>query len=260
MGRRAFLDEAELVSAQRLIETAKTVLQLRQGQAMLLPALMGISMETTGKLLGIGRSRVQELRREFRTAGNDASSYGDKDRRGGRRCGLLSVDDETLFLQGWINQANNDGLVLFNTIHAAFEEKVGKRVPQSTTHRLLRRHGWRKNTSSLWYPKENYEEQIELKNPNERRGRHRRGLLSITDERLFLQGFFDQAKDGGAVLFATIYAAFEAKVGKRVPPSTVHRLLLRHGWLRVTSGIWHPEAKIEAQVEFTSSTAEWLCR
>lgn len=254
MGRRALHGEAELVSAQRLIETAKTVQQLRQGQAMLLPALMGISIETTGKLLGIGRNRVQELRREFRTAGNDASSYGDKDRRGGRRRGLLSVDDETLFLQGLINQTNNDGVVLFDAIHAAFENKVGKRVPQSTTHRLLLRHGWQKNTSSLWYPRKNYEEQLERKNPDERRGRHRRGLLSLAEERSFLQRWLDQASDGGTLLFATIYAAFEEKVGKRVPPTTVRRLLLRHGWMRVTSGIWHPAEKTEAQVKLKSAT------
>ena len=58
MARPAHYQDEELAWAKLLIETATTVQQLRRGQAMLLPALTGASMDTTATLLGLGRNQV----------------------------------------------------------------------------------------------------------------------------------------------------------------------------------------------------------
>lgn len=160
MARSAHYDETELAWATFLIETATTVQQLRRGQAMLLPALTGASMDTTATLLGVGRNQVCVLRRQFRAAGN-APSFGDHDRRGGRRRELLSLEEETRFVQGWINKTKEGQALVVAPIHVAFEKKVGKRVPKSTIYRMLGRHGWPKITSNARRPKADAESQDE---------------------------------------------------------------------------------------------------
>ncbi len=145
MARAAHYQDAELVWAKLLIEMATTVQQLRRGQAMLLPALTGASLETTATLLGLGRNQVCVLRRQFRVP-DKAPLLGDQDRRGGRRRELLSLEEEVRFVQGWIHQAKQEDALAVALIHAALEKKVGKRVPRSTIYRMLRRHGWPKIT------------------------------------------------------------------------------------------------------------------
>lgn len=141
MARPAHYQDEELAWAKLLIETATTVQQLRRGQAMLLPALTGASMDTTATLLGLGRNQVCVLRRQFR-APDQSPMLGDQDRRGGRRRELLSLQEEARFVQDFIDQAKQRGAPTVALIHAALQEKVGKRVSRSTVHRMLGRHGW----------------------------------------------------------------------------------------------------------------------
>lgn len=152
MARPAHYEDAELVWAKLLIETATTVQQLRRGQAMLLPALTGASMEITATLLGLGRNQVCVLRRQFRIP-DKAPLLGDQDRRGGRRQELLSLEEESRFVKGWIDQSKDGDAPAVALIHAALEKKVGKRVPRSTIYRMLGRHGWPKITPSAKRPK-----------------------------------------------------------------------------------------------------------
>ena len=148
MARPAHYQDEELAWAKLLIETATSVQQLRRGQALLLPALTGASMQTTATLLGLGRNQVCVLRRQFR-APDQAPLLGDQDQRGGRRRELLSLEEEARFVQGWSDQAKQGGALSVALIHAALEKKVGKRVPRSTLHRMLGRHGWPKITAKV---------------------------------------------------------------------------------------------------------------
>jgi transposase len=169
MARTARHEEAELTVAKQLVASAKTLQQLRQGQAMLLPALTGASMETTAEILGIGRNRVCVLRRQFRQAGG--ATFGERERRGGRRRELMSVEEEQAFLAPWVEQAKNGGVLVVPPIHAAYEQKVGKSVPRSTIYRLLARHGWRKVMPDTRHPKANVPAQEDFKKTP---GGHRR--------------------------------------------------------------------------------------
>ena len=113
------------------------------------PVNAGSSIAT---LLGLGRNQVCVLRRQFR-APDQAPLLGDRDQRGGRRRELLSLEEEARFVQGFIDQANQGGALSVALIHASLEEKVGKRVPRSTLHRMLGRHGWPKITAKVKHKK-----------------------------------------------------------------------------------------------------------
>ena len=70
MARTAHYQEKDLEAARTLLSRARTVQELRQAQAVLLPALTGASLTTTGELLGLSPNRVVLLRREFRGTGD----------------------------------------------------------------------------------------------------------------------------------------------------------------------------------------------
>ncbi len=42
--------------------------------------------------------------------------------------------------------------------------------------------------------------------------------------------FFQKAHEGKPLVVADIRKAYEAAIGKKVPASTVYRMLARHGW------------------------------
>ena len=150
MARTAHYPEKDLEAARTLLSRAKTVQELRQAQAVLLPALTGASLTTTAELLGLSRDRVVVLRREFRGTGD--ATVGKK-ARGGRRYQLLTPEEETSFLAPWIETAARGGVLVVPPIHAAQEERVGHKVPKSTVYRLLARHGWRKVAPDTRHPK-----------------------------------------------------------------------------------------------------------
>lgn len=101
------------------------------------------------------------MRRTFREHGG--TTYSDKERRGGRHRELLSPDEEKAFLAPWLEQAKDGGVIVVPPIHAAYEERVGKKVPPSTVYRMLARHGWRKVTPDTRHPKAKPEAQEDFK-------------------------------------------------------------------------------------------------
>ena len=161
MGRVARHDEEEIEAAKQLAAEAKSLMQLRQSQALLIPALTGASLETTAEILGLGRNRVCVLRRQFRAAGNRGIDAQEK--RGGRRRELMSPEQEVAFLAPWVEQAASGGVLVVPPIHAALEQAVGHRVPKSTVYRLLARHGWRKVAPDTRHPKVDREAQKAFK-------------------------------------------------------------------------------------------------
>jgi transposase len=79
--------------------------------------------------------------------------------RGGRRREYLSFDEEQDFLTPFFERAERGELTTAQQIKQAFEERVGHEVDESTIHRLLERHQWRKLVPRSFHPKANQEEQ-----------------------------------------------------------------------------------------------------
>jgi hypothetical protein len=139
MSRNALHNDTEIATALALAQTAKTVQQLRQAQAILIPALTGASLDSTARLLGVGRNHVCVLRRTFRLAGG--STFADHERRGGRHRELLSTLQERELVARWRSEATQPGGGTVSALQALYEQAVGKRVPRSTLYRLLARVG-----------------------------------------------------------------------------------------------------------------------
>ena len=70
-----------------------------------------------------------------------------------------------------------------------------------------------------------------------------------------LAPFIAQAEAGGMLKVVDIQQAYEERVGKTVAPSTIYRLLERHGWRKVVPRPRHPKADAAAQAAL-KKTAE----
>lgn len=82
------------------------------------------------------------------------------------------------------------------------------------------------------------------------RGGRRHEYLSEEEEKAFVESFVQRARAGNLVTVKEIRQAYEERIGRPVAPSTVYRLLSRHGWRKVVPRPRHPQADLVAQGAF----------
>ena len=82
------------------------------------------------------------------------------------------------------------------------------------------------------------------------RGGRRHQYLSPEQEQEVLAPFVERAQAGGMLSVTEIQRAYEDQSGKAVSPSTIYRLLDRHGWRKVVPRPRHPKADVAAQTAF----------
>ena len=63
-----------------------------------------------------------------------------------------------------------------------------------------------------------------------KRGGRRRQNMSLEQEAQLLDPFFQKAREGKPLVVADVRKIYETATGKKVPASTVYRMLARHGW------------------------------
>jgi transposase len=83
--------------------------------------------------------------------------------RGGRRSGLLSLDEESALLAQVQPLAGKGRIVTAFAIKTQIEEKIGKSVSKDYLYDILHRHGWRKVMPRPQHPKADIEKQDEFK-------------------------------------------------------------------------------------------------
>ena len=158
MARKATFSNEEIVQANELRNSAKTVEEMQRALSVLLMAEGHMEAEKASSLLGISTRTLFRYRESFRDQDRPSRSTW-----GGRRHCLMSPEEERAFLAPWLQQAKEGGVLTVPPLHAALEETLGRKIPLSTTYRLLSRHGWRKVSPDTKHPKSRPEEQEEFK-------------------------------------------------------------------------------------------------
>jgi transposase len=151
MSRPRRIDQTLVAQAQKVVAAATDLHQLRAAQAILLPAVLGASLEKTASLLGVGRATVARLQHQF-GAQSSAKTIPRK-AWGGRRHALLSVAEEKEFVSNWQAKAEAGELVVLSAMRAELEKKLGRKVAAEVFYRLVRRHRWRKVAPDTRHPK-----------------------------------------------------------------------------------------------------------
>jgi len=161
MGRPASGSNEIVGRAREAIAQAKTVEQLRQAQAVVLPVDYGLSMEQTAQVVGVSAGWVCQLRRRF-MAGQLAGAEGTP-KRGGRQRQNMSEEQERAFLVPFFEQAAKGGVLVVGEIKAALDLRLGREVALASAYNLLHRHGWRKLAPDKRHPQSDPQAQIEWK-------------------------------------------------------------------------------------------------
>lgn len=85
-------------------------------------------------------------------------------------------------------------------------------------------------------------------------GGRRRGVLSSEEEAQFVAHFEGAAREGQLVTAVEMLGELERRCGESPNPSTLYRILARHGWRKVTPRPRHPQADPERQEAFKETS------
>jgi transposase len=151
MSRPRQIDPLLVQRAQETAATATSVDALRRCQAVLLPGLLGATLEQTAAALGVSRATTARLQAAFRREKTAAAKTSRT--WGGRRSSLLTPEEEREFLQPWLELAKGGGVVVVSPLRAALAQRLRQPVKPSVVYRLLARHGWRKVAPDTRHPK-----------------------------------------------------------------------------------------------------------
>ena len=86
------------------------------------------------------------------------------------------------------------------------------------------------------------------------KGGRRNEYLTVVEEQTFLAPFLARAARGDIATSTEIHQVLEAHLGHAVHPSTVYRMLARHGWRKLVPRPTHPRADPVAQEAFKKTS------
>ena len=91
--------------------------------------------------------------------------------------------------------------------------------------------------------------------PSRSWGGRRRAMMTVEEEKTFLEPWAEQARHAGVLVVSPLRAALAEKLGrKKVTASVVYRLLARHGWRKVAPDTRHPKSDPIAQAEWKKNS------
>lgn len=161
-----------LEKAKELLSRARTLEELRQAQAVVLPLEYGFSMERTGAVIGVSKGWASHLRSAFIRA---EGVHHKKKLRGGRRRENMSFEEEVAFLAPFLDKAAAGGILVAGEIKRELDKRLERRTALASTYNLLHRHGWRKLAPDKKHPKADSEAQEEWKKNSPRSSRRSTG-------------------------------------------------------------------------------------
>ena len=94
---------------------------------------------------------------------------------------------------------------------------------------------------------------------SDRGGRHNQHLTIEAEDR-FLAPFIKAAQVGGVIVATDIKQKYEELVGRKVPKSTIYRLLARHDWRQIVPRPKHPKSDPVVQETFKKTSPKWLSK
>lgn len=150
-----------LSRAKEHLAKARSVEELRQVQAVILPLEFGFTMDQVAAIIGVSKGWACQLRIDFiRSGGFDNR---DQPQRGGRRRENMTKEEEARFLAPFFEKATNGGILVVGEIKKALDEHLGRTTALASVYNLLHRHNWRKLAPDKSHPKSDAEVQKDWK-------------------------------------------------------------------------------------------------
>jgi transposase len=143
---------------RRMLESADRQ-QFQRWQVIWL-ASKGLSAQCIGDFVGVSDGTVHQWIHHYNHQGPEWIILQG---RGGRRHGLLDVEEERLFLEELNEEAQKGKIIVAFDFRERIEKKIGRKVSKDYLYDLLHRHGWRKVAPRPQHPKAKRNEQEEFK-------------------------------------------------------------------------------------------------
>ena len=150
-----------LEKAKETLANARTVEELREAQAVILPLEYGFSIDQVAAVLGVSKGWACQLRRRFIKAGG--LPVETKSKRGGRHRENMSKEEEAAFLAPFFDKAIHGGILIVSEIKIALDKRMGRKTALASTYNLLHRNNWRKLAPDKRHTKTDVDAQIEWK-------------------------------------------------------------------------------------------------
>lgn len=147
---RPFKGEGSVAEALKIVKEAKSVEQLRQAQAVVLPLCYGLNLEQTAAVIGVSLSWASRLRNAF-LAGHRVGGESEP-ARGGRHRENFTRAQEAELLKPFFDQAAKGGILVVSQIKPALEKALGRPMALSSAYNVLHRNGWRKLAPDKRHP------------------------------------------------------------------------------------------------------------
>lgn len=126
--------------------------QFQRWQALYLTSL-GLTAAQVGEYVGISAGTVHQWVHQYNRAGPEEMVL---EGRGGRRFGLLSLEQEANLLEGLRSEAEQGQVVAAFRIRQVVEKKAGQGVSKDYLYDLLHRHRWRKIMPRPLHPRRDW--------------------------------------------------------------------------------------------------------
>jgi transposase len=98
----------------------------------------------------------------------------------------------------------------------------------------------------------------ELAAPQTKKQLRNRANADLAEEAKILDDVLADTAKGGIVVIPQFQQAIEAKLGKPVAPSTIYRMLARHGWRKLAPDTYHPKGDPQAREDWKkNSPVRW---
>jgi hypothetical protein len=124
--------------AQGLLKRAKSANEVRQAQSVLLPLVLGLSIEQTALAIGRSVAITCSMRTRFGrvAAGTEAAP---RTKHELRNRAAITLERERQLLARAAGSGRSGSAALVSRLKSLLEDEIGR----SSVYRMLQRHGWR---------------------------------------------------------------------------------------------------------------------
>lgn len=120
----------------------------------------GLKAKVVSEYVGVSKGTVHQWVFRYNHEGPEALVLHG---RGGRRYGLMGIEEEKKFLEDLRDYAEKGQIAGAFAIRKHVEKRLGKKVSKDYLYDLLHRHGWRKVVPRPEHPEVDKEKQKEFK-------------------------------------------------------------------------------------------------
>jgi transposase len=121
-------------SLERLVRQTKNTADYKRVQCVWLRAAMDLPPDAIARALGLSVHTVRMVQSRYLRFGEEVLVGPG---RGGRHRENLSVEEEDTLLRAFTTRAETGEVLVVSEVKAAYERRIGRKVPKSTVYRLL---------------------------------------------------------------------------------------------------------------------------